>query len=45
MAAFKAVYSGSRSMRCAEFVGFVVFCDDGTEAPLSFVVVRGAGVG
>jgi len=26
-------------------VGFVVFCEDGTEVPLSFVVVRGVNVG
>ena len=32
-------------MRCAELVGFVDFCEDDAEVPLSFVVVRGASVG
>lgn len=41
MAAFKLVYSGSRSMRCAALVGFVVFDDDDAEEPLSFDVERG----
>lgn len=43
-AAFKLVYSGSRSMRCAALTLFEAFCDAGKEDPLT-LRVSGTGAG